>query len=30
MGEKGRRRALDFDIRWAVRRIEQVYEELLA
>ena len=30
MGETGRRRALDFDIRWAVRRIEQVYEELLA
>jgi len=30
MGEAARRRALDFDIRKTVRRIEQVYEELLA
>ena len=30
MGEAARRRAADFDIRSAVRRIEGVYEELLA
>jgi glycosyltransferase involved in cell wall biosynthesis len=30
MGQKGRLRALDFDIRRAVLRIEQVYGELLA
>jgi glycosyltransferase involved in cell wall biosynthesis len=30
MGEMGRARALDFDIRRAVSRIEEVYEELLA
>jgi glycosyltransferase involved in cell wall biosynthesis len=30
LGDDGRRRAADFDIRRAVRRIEEVYEELLA
>ena len=30
MGEEGRIRADAFDIRRAVRRMEQVYEELLA
>jgi glycosyltransferase involved in cell wall biosynthesis len=30
LGEGGRRRAADFDIRKAVRRTEQVYDELLA
>jgi glycosyltransferase involved in cell wall biosynthesis len=29
MGEEGRRRAAAFDLRRAVRRIEDVYEELL-